>query len=423
MGLTDFFVPDRCVEKFRERPLGPQMDPFCDWLVARGFRWDTVRGHVSRVSHLSRYLRGVGLDECEQLDSATVDRFLDLHRCGLHCQCGRGVSHAGLRWSVGRFVQFLGEVGVVDFPLCCRPPYAPVLDRFTQWLKDYRNSAAGTIELRRQYLVQFLDLLGGDAGPEQLALLSPELVRAFYLDYCRNRGRSARRSMQAALRMFLRFCFAERYTMQDLAPAVPTLRTYRLATLPRGIEDDDACRVLAAIDRTTAVGKRDYAIIQVLYSYGVRGGQVRALRLDDIDWAQSRIRFPAMKHGKPVTQPLLDHVGEALLDYLRDARPDAPYAEVFLTCRAPHHPFPRSSTLSGITERRMRAAGVSAPTFGAHAFRHCFASRLVNGGESIKAVADMIGHRCLSTTFIYTKVDFRTLGEVPLEWPGEEVVR
>jgi len=422
MGLTDFFVCDRCMERLREPPLGPQMDPFCDWLVARGFRWDTVRGHVSGVNHLSRYLRGVGLEECKQLDSATVDRFLDLHRRGRRCQCGRGVSHTGLRWSVGRFVQFLSEVGVVDFPLCCRPPYAPVLDRFTQWLKDYQNSAAGTIELRRQYLVQFLDLLGGDAGPEQLALLSPELVRAFYLDYCRNRGRSARRSMQAALRMFLRFCFAERYTTQDLAAAVPTLRTYSLARLPRGIEDDDACRVLAAIDRATAVGKRDYAIIQLLYSYGVRGGQIRALRLDDINWREGLLHFPVMKHGKPVTQPLLDQVAEAVLDYLREARPEVPYAEVFLTCRAPYHRFEHSSSLSVIIERRMRAAGVTAPTFGAHAFRHCFASRMVNRGESIKAVADMIGHRSLSTTFIYTKVDFRSLSEVPLEWPGKEVV-
>jgi integrase len=320
-------------------------------------------------------------------------------------------------------VEFLGEIGLVDFSPSPTRPYTAVLAHFLKWLRDYRNSAPGTIELRHQYLAQFLDWLGDDAAPARLATLTAERVRAFYLEYCRNRGRSGRRSMQATLRMFLRFCLAERYTTRDLAPAVPTLRTYRLARLPRGIEDHDARRVLAAIDRRTPVGKRDYAIIQVLHCYGVRGGQIRALRLDDIDWAQSRIRFPAMKHGKPVVQPLLAHVGEALLDYLREARPDAPYAEVFLTCRAPHHPFPCSSTLSVITERRMRAAGVCAHTYGAHAFRHCFASRMVNGGESIKAVADMVGHRSLSTTFIYTKVDFRTLSEVPLEWPGTEVVR
>jgi site-specific recombinase XerD len=423
MGLADFFVCDRTMERFRQPPLGPQLDPFCDWLAEGGFCWDTVRGHVTHISHLNRFLCALEIDDASQLDQATVESFLAEHRPGQRCLCGRGVSHAGLRWSVHRFVQFLTGIGLLEFNPWLTRPYGVVLEQFLRWLEVYQNSAPGTIELRRQYLVQFLDWLGASAVPTRLATLTSERVRAFYLEYCRNRGRSARRSMQATLRMFLRFCLAERYTTHELAAAVPTLRTYRLARLPRGIEDAAACQVLAGIDRTTPVGKRDYVIIQLLHSYGVRGGHIRALRLDDIDWAQSRIRFRAMKHGKPIAQPLLPDVGEALLDYIRNGRPHAPCAEVFLTCRAPYHPFEYSSSLSAITERRMRAAGVSAPTFGAHAFRHCFASRMVNAGESIKAVADMIGHRSLSTTFIYTKVDFRTLSEVPLEWPGTEVVR
>jgi integrase/recombinase XerD len=423
MGLADFFVCDRSMERFRQPPLGPQMDPFCDWLAEGGFCWETVRGHVTHISHLNRFLYALEIDRAAQLDQPTVESFLTEHRPGQRCLCGRGVSHAGLRWSVHRFVQFLNDIGLVEFSPSPTRPYGVVLEQFLRWLEIYQNSAPGTIEVRRHYLVHFLDWLGTDAAPEQLATLTAERIRTFYLQYCRNQGRSARRSMQATLRMFLRFCLVERYTTHELAAAVPTLRTYRLARLPRGVDETAACQVLAGIERATPVGRRDYAIIQLLYSYGVRGGHVRALRLDDIDWAQSRIRFRAMKHGKPITQPLLPDVGEALLDYIRNARPHAPYAELFLTSRAPHHPFRHSSTLSAITERRMRAAEVSAPTYGAHAFRHCFASRMVNAGESIKAVADMIAHRSLSTTFIYTKVDFRTLSEVPLEWPGMEVDR
>ena len=155
------------------------------------------------------------------------------------------------------------------------------------------------------------------------------------------------------------------------------------------------------------------------FTYGVRGGQVRALRLEDIDWAQNQILFKASKHGKDSLMPLTDEVGEALLDYLQYSRPPYAYPHVFLTCRAPYHPFPHSSSLSAIVERRIRAAGIEIPSKGAHAFRHCFATRMLHKGHSLKAVADVLGHRHLQTTFIYTKVDFNALKQVPLEWPEE----
>jgi site-specific recombinase XerD len=112
-------------------------------------------------------------------------------------------------------------------------------------------------------------------------------------------------------------------------------------------------------------------------------------------------------------------VGEAVLDYLQNGRPAWPWPEVFLTSRAPYHPFPHSSTLSGIVQRRLRAAGVDLPGAAAHAFRHAFATRMLRQGNGLKAIADVLGHRRLSTTFLYTKVDFNALKQVALEWPQE----
>jgi site-specific recombinase XerD len=93
--------------------------------------------------------------------------------------------------------------------------------------------------------------------------------------------------------------------------------------------------------------------------------------------------------------------------------------KVFLTCRAPYHPLPHSSSLSAIVERRIRSAGIEFPSKGAHVFRHCFATRMLQNGHPLKAVADVLGHRHLGTTFIYTKVDFNALKQVALEWPQE----
>ena len=232
-------------------------------------------------------------------------------------------------------------------------------------------------------------------------------------------GRSARRSMQSALRTFFRFALHEGYLRQPLDRAVPTLRTYKLATVPRGLTEQQTEEVLRGIERDTEVGRRDYAILQLLSTYGVRGGQLRTLRLDELDWAQDRILFKAAKHGKDVWVPMTWEVGEALLDYLQNGRPACSCPEVFLTSRAPYHPFPHSSTLSAIVQRRLCAAGIDLPSAGAHAFRHGFATRMLRQGHGLKAIADVLGHRHLSTTFLYTKVDFNALKQVALEWPQE----
>jgi site-specific recombinase XerD len=112
-------------------------------------------------------------------------------------------------------------------------------------------------------------------------------------------------------------------------------------------------------------------------------------------------------------------VGESLLDYLQNSRPVSSYPEVFLTSRAPYHPLPHSNSLSAIIDRHIRTAGIELPSRGAHAFRHGFATRMLEQGHSLKAIADVLGHRYLGTTLLYTKVDFNHLKQVGLEWPGE----
>ena len=118
-------------------------------------------------------------------------------------------------------------------------------------------------------------------------------------------------------------------------------------------------------------------------------------------------------------QPLTDEVGTSILDYLQNSRPKTKYPHVFLTIHAPYRPLRYSTTLTEIIRRNIRGAGITSAPAGSHVFRHCFASRMLKQGHSLKSIADMIGHRCIHTTFIYTKVDFQALNPVALEWPEE----
>jgi site-specific recombinase XerD len=176
------------------------------------------------------------------------------------------------------------------------------------------------MQVHRRGLIPFLEHLGADAVAKRLGDLSAERVQLFWAKDTRARSRCEIQGTQTALRTFFRFCVQRGYLKRDLAEAIPHVRTYKLSGVPRAISEEDAEKVLRSIDRTTPVGRRDFAIIQLLYTYGVRGGQVRALQLPDLEWRQSRIRFRSHKRGKEALVPLTDQVGEALLEYLRHGR-------------------------------------------------------------------------------------------------------
>jgi integrase/recombinase XerD len=421
MGVERVFKEARTLRDLSSDPLGLMLDGFCDWLLERGFTSRTVQIHLGCLVHLNRWLAEQRWCWAGALSYKEVEGFLKAYP---RLCPNRGTLKKHLkpvRHSLSRFVEYLSHQGLFD-SRSVSLIYQPLLDGYLEWMRDHQHSAKGTLKIRRHSVKRFLESLGKEATREGLMQLSAERIESFFIAYADTMGHSARRSMQAALRTFLRFCFYEGYTSYRLDYAVPTLRTYKLAQVPRCISEEQADTVLKSVDRHTNVGRRDYAILTLLHTYGVRGGQVRALQLNDIQWSQDQILFKALKGGKDSLLPLTAEVGESLLDYLQNARPCNAFPEVFLTSRAPHQPFYQSSSLSEIVRRRVCSAGVELPCKGAHIFRHAFATRMVAEGHSFKAVADVLGHRYLSTTFIYTKVDFNALSHVALEWPEEVVI-
>ena len=418
MALELVFVCSRTLGKLRSGPLGKLLDGYCDWLLECGFSRSTIRKHLSNISQLNGYLDAQKVAGRQTLSAEDVNGFLRKYPLRVRSQEPSDNHLRRVQWSINRFIQYLLQLRLFDSS-AESAIFQPLLDSYLEWMRDYQHAAPGTLDIRARFLSQFLQWLGPLATAEGMSELTPETVERFFLSYAQKMGRPARRSMQSALRTFFRFCLYRGLVQRPLDCAVPTLRTYKLATVPSGLTDEQTRKVLNGINRGNNAGRRDYAICQMLYTYGVRGGQVRALRLQDIDWATDRIFFKALKHGKDSLLPLASEVGQSLLDYLQNARPPSIYQEVFLTTRAPYHPLPNSSTLSVIVSRHICTAGIKSHSKGAHVFRHSFATRMLQKGHSLKEIADVLGHRHLGTTFIYTKVDFNALKQVGLAWPRE----
>jgi len=417
MVLEDVFRRPSIPIRLRTPPLGAQLDGFSEWLCAQGYSGKALHRRLWQVSHFNRYLDQAGIRDCREIEKNLAERFLSSHMPRCRCEDQPWRRRLGTPRAVRSILDYLQTQGLLPCPSQNPPTELGLDEEFLGYLKLERNLAEGTIERNRRYLVPFLDELGPGAARERLPKLSPSEVERFFVKHSEKVGPETRRGVQAFLRTFLRFCLKRGYVERDLSQAVPKIRKYKLSHVPRGPSEEEIRKILGGIDRTTPVGRRDFAILQLLSSYGVRGGQVRALKLEDIQWREERIRFSAMKGGKEVLEPLTDAVGESLLDYLRHGRPEAIYPEVFLTARAPFKPLTDSGAVTMLARQRMRRAGVSGYPMGSHAFRHAFATCMLKKGQSLKTIADMLGHRNINTTFIYTKVDLVTLRQLPLLWP------
>ncbi|MBX7114354.1 MAG: tyrosine-type recombinase/integrase [Myxococcaceae bacterium] len=289
------------------------------------------------------------------------------------------------------------------------PEWRQTVDSFLEFRRVHRGVSDSTLDHYRAFLPKFAGHVS-PAGPGEIEArhIDSFLLRAHSL------GREWARRASSCLRVFLRYLAMLGHVPAGLASQVSRPRTYRLAKLPRALEESDLRRVLRSVRRRNASGRREYAILMVLATYGLRVSDVAALCLDDIRWREGSIVILVEKTGRPLALPLTDPVGDALAGYLQHARPRSDRREVFLSLQRPFVPLSagRVSQLVGLA---MDRAGVKLQQVASHAFRHGFATRLVRNGVALDTVADCLGHASSATTFIYTKLAVEDLRSVALD--------
>jgi site-specific recombinase XerD len=211
--------------------------------------------------------------------------------------------------------------------------------------------------------------------------------------------------------VFLRYLHRQGLVARDLSSTVEAPPAYRLATIPRSITWDEVRRMLDTVDQRTVVGRRDYAMLLLLVTYGLRAREVAALTLDDVDWRHDRLRVPERKAGHSTAYPLSPLVGQAILAYLKTGRPTTSSRRVFFRTLAPRQPITHSA-VSCRAAHYLRQAGIVVPRPGSHTLRHTCVQRLVDAGWPLKPIGDYVGHRSPSSTEIYSKIAVETLRDV-----------
>ena len=196
---------------------------------------------------------------------------------------------------------------------------------------------------------------------------------------------------------------------------------YKFEEIPRAFTRQQIEKLLEVTrhDRRPT-GLRDYAILILLATYGLRLSEVVRLRVEDIDWRGERLRIRHSKTGGESLLPLVAPVGQALLEYLQQGRPKTDLRDVFLRMSAPHGPFARAGSIDTIINTRLKQAGIDVKgRHGTHAFRFARAASLLNASVPLKLIGDLLGHSTSSSTAIYLRLQSDGLCAISLEVPGK----
>jgi len=311
--------------------------------------------------------------------------------------------------------------GVCPEPLVVPSSLAELAEEYCTHSVRVRGVHESRRDAERPYLKRLFDWFGPPELPADLfSRISADSVTQCLIEYASKYGPGSRRCMQDTVRLFLRFTYHAGYMGRDLSALSPTVREPRMGRVVRPIPPECIETLQNSIVGDTPADLRDRAIVCMLSTYGVRGVQIRRLRLEDVDWSRERIYFAPVKRGRAVEQPLMANVGNRLAEYIRKGRPSSPHREVFLHSDEPCGPLARPNQLSKIIRKRIEQADITLPegvAYGSHCFRHAFASRMY-GRVPFKDVMDMLGHRDPCSTLIYGKVDIVALRKAALPWPG-----
>ena len=410
MCAEEYLSRSRLFRKLNTGPHGPLISLYAARVVKDGLARQGTWRCLSLAGGLLGWLSRVRL-ELTDLDERVLDRYL----IG---RARRQTLQPGDRAALKRLLSVLRETNQIPFALT--PPRLPedeIFQNFADTLQQERGLAPKSIVRHLPIIRRFLrEVCPG--GVSDLGRVRQEDVIRYVERHARDGSAASGKAMCWALRAFLRYLYCKGLNPLALAGCVPSIRRWRQASLPTYLSTAQVQKVLDGCDQTTALGRRDYAIILMLAKLGLRANEVATLTLDDIDWRTRTIRIRAK--GRQYTQmPMTAEIGAALVAILRHDRLASSSRRVFLRVLAPHTGFASGCAVTMIAKAALERAGISGFAHqGAHLFRHSLATELLGAGATLSQIGQLLRHEHQDTTRIYAKVDIEALRALSVSWPG-----
>lgn len=387
---------------------GPILDGFTDWLKKRGYTLGTITNQLKDCRKISAFCLALGVQTLEELTADHLDK---------------AKAHFRQRWpacaGAVRQLQFflIEQHGLIPAMSETLPmtPTALIVQSYEHHLVDTKGLQPSTVRAHSAYIARFLEFVGVN-GASSLATLRLADVDRFVAHCSTTLNRYSLQHVVAYLRAFLRFEHGRGNLPNPLHELIDSPRLYRLEKLPHVLPWTTVTKLLDVIDRTTAQGARNYAMLLLCATYGLRACEIVALRLEDIHWRQGQLIIHQSKTDNPLVLPLNDTVANALIDYLKNFRPTQAMRQLFLRIRAPHGAL-KPTAFADVFGWAIRRSGLDLPYRNAHCLRHSYAVHLLRQGVSVKGIGDVLGHRDQESTCVYLRLAVDDLRKVALELP------
>ena len=389
-------------------------------LKVLGYAEATINQYSLKWNHFSMYAEQKGtINFSEELGNAFLADYFGI-KAGINLSASqvfkaRTVAILGEFWEHGCFLRCHHKRGKQAPPQFCN-----ILKKYESLQLEEEKISKRTINGKKIILVRFLTFLDKQ-GLNDISGLTALGVLA-YLQTLEKYRSNSRSGILFTLRNFLLFLHSDRDIKEPLHELFPVIFSNKFERLPSYYSTDEVREILYQVDRNTEFGRRDYLILLLAVQFGMRAGDIRQLKLEDIKWSRTTIEFVQQKTNKSIQLPLTEEVKYALADYMKNSRPKVDEPHIFIRHRAPFQPFTLENTFYQVLNKYMDMAGtqLNGRKHGLHSMRHSTASHLLQNQTPYPVITGILGHENTSTTKLYLRIDIEQLRTVALEVPNEK---
>lgn len=400
------FKNPKSIARFHEAPFADAREQFLEKFAKQGYSHSMLRKIAWLITSVS-----YSIDfKKEKITKNDIKKAIDTRKHFKNSPQNMQISHTSYQFYIHIVTEWVNSLGYVISNNETSAPFEPKITKFAQYLRDECGLSSITIKTRCERLLWFFADL--DQNQKSLRTISISDLDSFIDNKGKNGWkRSSLSALASSLRSFFRYAEGQGWCKSGIAAAIESPRLYVHEGLPKGPHWEDVQRLLNNIIGNSPADIRDKAVLMLLAIYGFRRSEVEQLCLENIDWDNEQILITRPKQLRTQYYPLVPIVGEAILRYLKDARPVCEFRNLFLNLHAPIRPLSASS-ISAIAHARLNVLDIALSRKGAHCLRHACAGRLLASGFTLKQIGDHLGHRAANSTLIYTKIDLESLRKV-----------
>ena len=390
-------------------PLLQERRSYLEYLHGKGARVQTLQYYAMAML---RFVQISGIQSKRIVSEVEVEKVVDIY---MSWNPTVKYSHEKRIAFSNRIKRWLSHNGMMEVPL--NNYYGKqFVDAYCNFLSNVKGFSHPTVETRQERLKLFMNYCHENSY--QIENMSPIFLDRYLATRMQSLNRRTISTLTSMLRDFFKFCAQKGWCKDNIWQTIKAPRTYKNEDIPAYLPWNHVVSIIKQLSkRNDRRSIRDYAIMLLFAVYGLRDSEVTNLKLSDIDWKNDIIHIRRAKSYRKQALPLIGMVGNAILRYIKEVRPNNFDNDViFLRMRAPIVPLGNMYTL---VRGYLKEEGVDVKHYGAHSLRHSCATFLINHGHSYKLVADILGHQQLDTVSVYAKVDFSHLRMVAdMDWEG-----